>query len=106
MTVRAAVDYVEATVPGVTKYHDPGTGHVQLRDRLADRQLFQRGGRFGDDNGIEFVRILAALVFGSCDHVAWRVDFGRELAWHTIRARDLAALKPAVVTPQALFDAN
>ena len=54
MTVGAAIDQIDAAVSSVSEHHNGGAGHVELHDSIADRQAFQRGRRFGDDDGIEF----------------------------------------------------
>ena len=55
MPVGAAVDDIDAAMGGVAEHQDRGAGHVEFSHRVADRELLQPGGGFGDDDGREVI---------------------------------------------------
>src|SRR5262249_47150580 len=106
VTIGAPIDQVEPAMSGVTKDHDLRARHVQLHDCLADGELLECGCRLGDDDRIELVRFLVAFVLGCGDHVARRLHGGHDGPGYAVRARDRAALEPAVKAAPRLSDAD
>src|SRR5215471_676893 len=106
VTIRAAVNQIDAAVSSVTKNDHLNPRHIELHHRLADRQALQGGGRFGNDDRVPFRYLLLAVVHRRGDDVARRVDGGTlaRPALAAVERRGLVMLEPALVTAQALLD--
>ena len=76
MPVGAAVDDIDAAMGGVPEHQNRGAGHVEFRHRVADRELLQAGGGFGDDDRREAVDFGLALRLGRGDDIACGIDRG------------------------------
>jgi hypothetical protein len=86
------------------KHDDRQAGQVQLHHGFTDREAFEGGGRFRDDDRVPLGDLLVAVVRGRGDDVARRIDCGRRrLERLPVDARDLMILEPMLVTAQAFL---
>jgi hypothetical protein len=76
VTVRAAVNQIDAAVSSVAKHNHRHARHVEFHDSFADRKLLQRHGRFRNDHRVPFHHLLVAVVRRRSDDVARGLDRG------------------------------
>ncbi len=99
MAVGATVHHIDAAMRGVPEHDHRRAGHVEFRNRIAHRELLQRGGRFGDDDGREAVDLALVIGFGCGDDVARGVE--RAAILYALGAMILEA---AMVTAESRLD--
>src|SRR5712692_223043 len=110
VTIRAAVNQIDAAMSSVPEHDDRHARHVELHHRVAHGKPLQGGGRFGDDDRAPLRHLLLAVLRGRGDDIARRVDrgtVGRLVVQHfAIGPHRLTVFEPSLVTAQALFQAH
>src|ERR1700756_5122742 len=103
MPVRPTVDQIDPSMSGVPEHHRGRTGQVEFPNRFADRESFERAGRFGDDRGTDFRTSAEAWRFG----LDWNRDGIARSYWRDLLATATGMIFAAsLVTPQSFLDAR
>src|SRR5262249_62063610 len=94
VTIRAAVNQIDAAVSSVTKNHHRHARHIELHHGFAHREPLQRRGRFGNDHRVPLSYLLLAVMCRRSNDIARRVDRRavRRLSRLTIGSRHLMVL--------------